>query len=87
MDVFERKTPLPRQDLAQRRRAATVKVVATALVPLHVATDAEGLLASGVGALERLLARVGVAVDAQGAGPREGLVARLADVAVLRLRE
>ena len=68
-------------------RAAAVVVVAAALVALHVAPDAEGLAAAGERALEGLLARVGVAVDAQRAGPREGLVAGLADVAVLALRE
>ena len=67
--------------------AAAVVVVAAALVALHVAADAEGLAAPGERALEGLLARVRVAVDAQRAGPREGLVARLADVAVLALRE
>ena len=61
--------------------------MATPLVTLHVATHAEGLAAPGVRALEGLLAGMGVAVDAQGAGPREGLVAGLADVPVLRLRE
>lgn len=36
--------------------------------------------------LVRLLARVRMAVDLEARGPREGLVARAADVAVLRLR-
>lgn len=73
--------------LVAQTRAVAVKVVAAPLVTLHVAPDAEGLAAAGVGALEGLLAGVGVAVDPEGAGPREGLVAGLADVPVLRLRE
>jgi hypothetical protein len=67
------------------RSAAAVVVVATTLVPLHVAAHAEGLAATGERALEGLLARVRVAVDPQRAGPREGLVARLANVPVLAL--
>ena len=67
--------------------AAAVKVVAAALVSLHVAADAKGFAAAGVRALEGLLARVGVAVDAEPAGPGEGLVAGLADVPVLALGE
>ena len=66
---------------------AALLVVAAALVALHVASDAEGLAAPRVRALERLLARVRVAVNAQRAGSGEGLVARLADVSVLGLRE
>ena len=42
---------------------AALLVVAAALVALHVAADAEGFAAAGVGALERFLARVRVAVD------------------------
>jgi len=61
--------------------------VATPLVSLHVAPDGEGLAATRVRALERLLARVGVAVDPEGAGSREGLVAGLANVPILALRE
>ena len=61
--------------------------MATPLVTLHVASHAEGLAAPGVWALERLLARVRVAVDTKGARPGEGLVACLADVAVLGLGE
>jgi len=61
--------------------------VATPLVTLHVASDAEGFSATRVWALEGLLARVRMAVDPQRAGAREGLVARLADVPVLGLRE
>jgi hypothetical protein len=56
-------------------------------MPLHVAPNAEGLAATGVRALEGLLSRVRVAVDTQARGAREGFVAGLADVAVLRLRE
>jgi hypothetical protein len=54
---------------------------------LHVASDAESLAAAGVRALEGLLASVRVAMDAQRARAREGLVASLADIAVLRLGE
>lgn len=61
--------------------------MAAALVTLHVAADAEGLAAAGVRALEGLLAGVGVAVDAEGRRAGEGLVAGLADVAVLALGE
>lgn len=57
--------------------------MATALVALHVTADRECLAAPGVRALEWLLASVGVAVDAERAGPGEGLVARLADVPIL----
>lgn len=56
------------------------------LVPLHIAPDAEGFPAARVRAAERLLARVRVRVDLQARRAREGLVARLADVALLRLR-
>lgn len=65
--------------------AAAFKVVASPLVALHVAANAKGLAAPGVRALEGLLARVRVAVDPERAGPRERLVACLADVAVLGL--
>lgn len=65
--------------------AAAFKVVATPLVTLHVAANAKGLAAPGVRALEGLLARMRVAVDPERAGPRERLVACLADVAVLGL--
>lgn len=67
--------------------AVVFVVVAAALVALHVAADAEGFATAGVRALERLLARVRVAVDSQRARARERLVARLAHVSVLRLRE
>lgn len=66
---------------------AAVIVVAAALVPLHVAPYTEGLSAAGERALERLLARVRVAVDPQRARPREGFVACRADVPVLALGE
>ncbi len=61
--------------------------MAATLVPFHVAPYTEGFAAAREGALERLLARVGVAVDPEGAGPRKGLVARLAYVPVLALGE
>lgn len=70
----------------QGRRASTV-VVTPPLMSLHVAPHTKRLAAPGMRALERLLARVRVAVDPQRARPRERLVARLADVAVLTLRE
>ena len=61
--------------------------VAAALVALHVTPHAEGLAATGVGTLVRLLAGVGVGVDFEAAGAGEGFVAGGADVAVLGLRE
>ena len=54
------------------------------LMPLHVTPDTERLPAAGARALERLLARVGVAVDLEARGPAEGLAAGGAEVAVLR---
>ena len=56
-------------------------------MPLHVAPHAKRLAAPRVRALERLLARMRVAVDPQRARPRERLVARRADVTVLALGE
>ena len=67
--------------------AAGFKIMASPLVALHVAADAEGLPAAGMWALERFLAGVRVAVDPQRTRPRECLVAGLTDVPVLRLRE
>jgi len=61
--------------------------VAAPLVTLHVAAYAEGLAAAGLGALEGLLSRVGVAVNAETARTAESLVAGLADVPILALRE
>lgn len=52
---------------------------------LHITAHGEGLPAAGVRAAEGLLARVRVRVDAERGGPREGLVAGAADVAVLVL--
>lgn len=63
-----------------------LNTVAASLVALHVAAYAESFSTASLRALERLLASVGVAVNAQAAGATEGLVARRADVAVLRLR-
>lgn len=57
------------------------------LVSLHVASHAEGLATSCLWTLVRLLASVAVAVDAQTAWPREGLVAGGTDVAILGLGE
>jgi hypothetical protein len=67
--------------------AADLEAVAAPLMALHVAANTEGLAASRVRALEGLLAGVGVAVDAKAARAAKGLVAGLADVAVLALRE
>jgi hypothetical protein len=61
--------------------------VTATLVSLHVASNAEGLSASCVWALVRLLSGVRVRVDPQAARSGEGLAARLADVSILRLRE
>lgn len=47
-----------------QRRGRTAGM-ATPLVALHVAAHREGLSTASVGATERLLARVGVGVDAQ----------------------
>lgn len=44
---------------------AALKTVASALMTLHVAANAEGLSATSVRALERLLTSVRVAVDSQ----------------------
>lgn len=56
-------------------------------MPLHVAPDAERLATPRERALEGLLPCVGMAVDAERAWSREGLVARLADIPVLALGE
>ena len=53
----------------------------------HVASDAEGLATSGLGALVWLLACVAVAVDPETARAGEGFIASGADVAILRLRK
>lgn len=63
-----------------------VDAMAAPFMTLHVATHAKGLATSRVRALVRLLARVGMAVDPQAAGPAEGLVARRAQILVLALR-
>lgn len=59
--------------------------MATTLMTLHIAPYAEGLAAAGMCATERLLASVAVGVDAQAGGPRKGLVACPADVAIMVL--
>jgi hypothetical protein len=59
--------------------------MATTLVTLHIAPHAEGLAAASMCAAERLLASVAVGVDAEAGGPREGLVACPADVAIMVL--
>jgi hypothetical protein len=84
--VFEKLKDYARGSRGLAHRPPLV-VVAAAFVPLHVASDAECLPTASVRALERLLSRVGVAMDAERAGPREGFAAGLADVAVLGLRE
>lgn len=59
--------------------------MASPLMTLHVTAHRESLPAAGMGAPERLLARVAVGVDAQAGGSRESLVAGAADVAVMVL--
>jgi len=61
--------------------------VATSFVALHVAADTEGFATARLRALIGLFSRMAVAVDAEAAWAREGLVASRADVAVLRLRK
>jgi hypothetical protein len=56
-------------------------------MPFHVASHTKRFAAARLGALVGLLARVAVAVDAQAAWARKGLVACRANVPVLRLRE
>lgn len=63
--------------------AAVHPTVTTSLVSLHVAAYREGLAASGVGALERLLARVAMGVNLQAGRTAKGLVARRADISIL----
>lgn len=70
-----------------RPASGNLNAVATPLVTLHVAANAECLAAARLRALERLLASVRVAVDAETARAAEGLVAGLADVTVLALGE
>jgi len=71
----------------RRSHSTAYTAVAPPLVPLHVTSHAERLTTPSVRTLERLLARVRMAVDLETAGPAERFVARLADVAVLGLRE
>ena len=61
--------------------------MATPLVPLHVAPNTKCFPTAGAWTFERFLPRVRVAVDPEAGRPREGLVARLADVSILGLRE
>ena len=63
---------------------ATAAAVTASFVPLHVASHAESFTAPFVGAQERLLARVRVAVDPQTGWSRKSLVAQLTDVPILR---
>ena len=72
-------------DLSGHR--SRLEVMASSLVSLHVAADAERLPASLVWALEWFLACMRVTVDAQAGRSGESLVACLADVAILRLRK
>jgi hypothetical protein len=69
------------------REGGAGSCVAASLVSLHVAADAEGFATARLRTLVGLFAGVAVAVYAQAAGSREGLVTCRADVAVLRLRE
>lgn len=61
--------------------------MAALLVPLHVTVHAKRLAAAAMRALERLLARVAMAVDLEAAGARKRLAARRAQIAVLRRRK
>lgn len=63
------------------------RCVTTTLMALHVASHAEGLATSCLRTFVRLFTGVTVAVNAQTARPREGLVAGGANVPILRLRE
>lgn len=58
--------------------------MAAPLMPLHIAPDAKLLSAATDGTAEGLLACMAVAVDLEAGRARESLVARWADVAVLR---
>ena len=62
-----------------------MKAVTASLVAFHVAAHAERLAAPRVWALERLLARVRVAVYSEAARPAERLVAGRTDVPILAL--
>jgi hypothetical protein len=77
---------LPRYKKMQNDYAVKHGGAAPTLVAFHVGSDAKGLSAAHMRALERLLARVAVAVDAKARRPRKRLVAGRADVAVLRLQ-
>ena len=57
--------------------------MATLLVPLHVASDAEVLSTVFMFALVRLLTGMRVGVDLQGTRSREWLATCLADIALL----
>lgn len=65
--------------------SANFETVTAPLMPLHVAPYTEGLAAASMGALERFLPRVGVAVDPETAWSAKCLVAGLAYVSVLAL--
>lgn len=57
------------------------------LMSLHITPHTERLAATLMRTLEWLLSGMGMAVDPQTARTRECLVARLADISVLGLRE
>lgn len=59
----------------------------SALVSLHVTSDTKRLPATLVRTLEWFLPGMRMAMNSQARGPRESLVASLADVTVLRLRK
>jgi hypothetical protein len=61
--------------------------VTATLVALHIASHAEGLATPCLRTFVRLFTGVAVAVNAQTARPREGLVAGGANVPILRLGE
>lgn len=73
-------------DRSYHNRRSTFDMAAS-LVPLHVAPYAEGFSTAAMRAFEGLLAGMRMAVDSQRAWSTESLVAGLANVAILRLRE
>lgn len=61
--------------------------MAPSFMSLHITPHAEGFATALMWTFEGFLASVAVAVDAKTARSRKRFVARLADIAVLRLRE
>jgi hypothetical protein len=58
--------------------------MASSLMSFHIASDTESFSTAVMLTFEWLLAGMTVAVDSQAAGSREGLVALLTDVSILR---